>query len=77
MSALIIIVRYSIHGGIFHVCSPLQVVKNAKGKLRLVIDLRYVNRFLNQYKFKYEGLDLISSLFKKGNFAFSFDLKSG
>ena len=53
------------------------MVKNAKGKLRLVIALCYVNQFLNQYKFKYEGLDLISSLFKKGNFAFSFDLKSG
>ena len=56
------------------VCSPLQVVKNAKGKLRLVIDLRYVNQFLNQYKF---GLHLIPSLFKKGNFACTFDLISG
>ena len=25
------------------VCSPLLVVENAKGRLRLVIDLRYVN----------------------------------
>ena len=58
------------------VCSPLQVVSNAKGKLRLVID-RYLNQFLVQIKFKYEGLDFIPSLFKKGDFAFSFDLKSG
>ena len=43
------------------VCSPLLAVENTKGKLRLVIDLRYVNQFLNQHKFKYEGLDLISS----------------
>ena len=50
------------------VCSPLLVVENTKGKLRLVTDLRYVNQFLNQYKFKYEGLDLISSLFRKGDF---------
>ena len=28
------------------VCSPLSVVENAKGKLRLVLDLRYVNQFL-------------------------------
>ena len=59
------------------VCSPLLVVENTKGKLRLVIDLRYVNQFLNQYKFKYEGLDLISSLFRKGDFVFTFDFKSG
>ena len=59
------------------VCSPLLVVENAKGKLRLVIDLRYVNQFLIQCKFKYEGLDLISSLFRQGDFVFSFDLKSG
>ena len=28
------------------VCSPLSVVENAKGKLRLVLDLRYVNQLL-------------------------------
>jgi hypothetical protein len=33
------------------VCSPLQVVTNARGKQRLVIDLRYINQYLNQYKF--------------------------
>ena len=43
-------------------CSPLLVVENAKGKLRLVIDLRYVNQFLIRYKFKHKGLDLIFSL---------------
>ena len=59
------------------VCSPLLVVENAKGKLRLVIDLRYVNQFLIQCKFKYEGLDLVPSLFRKGDFVFSFNLKSG
>ena len=41
------------------VCSPLSVVRNAKGKLRLVLDLRYVNQFLPKQKFKYEGLDLV------------------
>ena len=41
------------------VCSPLQVVANARGKLRLVIDLRYLNQFLVQRKFKYEGINLI------------------
>ena len=56
------------------VCSPLIVVANAKGKLRLVIDIRYTNQFLIQYKFKYEGLDLISW---QGDFVLSFDLTSG
>ena len=59
------------------VCSPLQVVVNVKGKRRLVIDLRYVNQYLRLIKFKYEGLNLIPMLFSKGDYAFSFDLKSG
>ena len=59
------------------VCSPLQVVANAKGKLRLVIDLRYLNQFLVKAKFKYEGLNLIPVLFRKGDLVFTFDLKSG
>ena len=29
-----------------HVCNPLSVVCSRKGKLRLVLDLRYVNRYL-------------------------------
>ena len=41
------------------VCSPLSLVENAKGKLRLVLDLRYVNQFLLEQKFKYEGLNLV------------------
>ena len=62
------------------VCSPLLVIENAKGKLRLVIILTSTmsTSFLTmQYKFKYEGLDLISSLFRKGDFVSTFDLKSG
>ena len=59
------------------VCSPLQVVVNAKGKRRLVIDLRYVNQYLHLTKFKYEGINLIPSLFSKGDHMFTFDLKSG
>ena len=59
------------------VCSPLQVVVNAKGKRRLVLDLRYVNQYLCQSKFKYEGLNLVPSMFQKGDYVFTFDLKSG
>ena len=59
------------------VCSPLSVVENSKGKLRLVIDLRYVNQFLLKQKFKYEGLSLLPQMFKKGDHCITFDLKSG
>lgn len=59
------------------VCSPLQAVVNAKGKCRLVIDLRYINQYLHLSKFKYEGLNLIPMLFKEGDYVFTFDLKSG
>lgn len=59
------------------VCSPLQVVVNARGKHRLVIDLRYVNQYLHLSKFKYEGINLIPTLFSKGYYMFTFDLNSG
>ena len=59
------------------VCSPLQVVTNARGKQRLVIDLRYINQYLHLTKFKYEGLNLIPMFFKKGDYMITFDLKSG
>lgn len=59
------------------VCSPLQVVTNAKGKQRLVIDLRYINQYLHQCKFKYEGLNVLPPLFQQGDYMITFDLKSG
>ena len=42
-----------------------------------MINLRYINQYLQLSKFKYEGLNLIPVLFQKGDFAFTFDLKSG
>ena len=59
------------------VCSPLSVVKKDSGKCRLVVDLRYVNQFLLTQKFKYEGLNLVPDLLRKGEYFFTFDLKSG
>ena len=56
------------------VSSPLSVVYNAKGKPRLVVDLRYVNQFLPEHKFKYESLNLVPSLFQKGDLFTTFDL---
>ena len=58
------------------VCSPLQVVFNSSGKPRLVLDLRYINQYLLNQKFKYEGLDLVPAMFEHNNHFFTFDLKS-
>ena len=60
-----------------YICSPLTVVENAEGKLRLVLNLRYLNQFLSQVKFKYEDLKVALLMFARDDFLFKFDLKSG
>ena len=60
-----------------YVRSPLSVVTNSSGKKCLVIDLRYLNGYLLKEKFKYEDLRLAMLMFQKGDYLFSFDLKSG
>ena len=59
------------------VCSPLLVVSGSSGKKRLVINLRYVNLFLQKIKFKYEDMRTALMLLDKGDFICTFDLKSG
>ena len=46
-------------------------------KLRLVLDLRNVNPYVNNVKFKYEGLKTASDLLEKDDFMATFDLKNG
>ena len=46
------------------------------GKKRLVIDLRYLNGCLLKDSFKYEDLRIAMLMFQKGDYLFSFDLKS-
>ena len=60
-----------------HVCSPLSVVSNRQGKLRLVLNLCYLNQFLWVEKFKYEDLRTAMLMFQRDDYLFSFDLKSG
>ena len=60
-----------------YICSPLSVVENAEGKLRLVLNLRYLNQFLYQVKFKYENLKVALLMVSEDDFLFKFDLKSG
>ena len=59
-----------------HVCSPLSVLANAEGKLRLVLNLRYLNQF-HKVKFKYEDLRVALLMLTKEDFLIKFDLKSG
>ena len=60
-----------------HICSPLSVVESSAGKQRLVVNLRYLNRYLWKQKFKYEDLRTAMLLFEQDDYMFSFDLKSG
>ena len=60
-----------------YICSPLSVVSNSSGKLRLVLNLRYLNQFLWLDRFKYEDMRTAMTMFQKGDYVFSFDLKSG
>ena len=60
-----------------YICSPLSVVANAEGKLRLVLNLKYLNQFLHKVKFKYEDIRVALLMFTKEDFLFKFDLKSG
>ena len=58
------------------VCSPLGVVDNGK-KLRLILDLRYLNKHLAKFKYKLEDLKVVADVYEKNDFLVTFDLKSG
>ncbi len=52
--------------------SPLEVVtKSHSTKLRLVIDIRYVNEHLTQRVFKFEGVSDLSDMSEKGDYSLS------
>lgn len=59
------------------ICNPLGVVPKRNNKLRLILDLRYLNTHLSVTKFSYEDLRTVSLMLEKGDWFFSFDLKSG
>ena len=46
-----------------HIISPLSVAENSE-KLRLILDLRYMNSFLSVPKFKYEDVCSKRDLFQ-------------
>jgi len=59
------------------VCNPLSVSKQANGKMRLILDLRYVNDFLMKESFKLEDYKIAEQYLLDANFLVSFDLKKG
>ena len=58
-----------------HCCNPLTVSETHKK--RLVLDLRHVNKYLEQFNFRYENLNTVRNIFEKGFFFGCFDLKNG
>ena len=56
---------------------PLNVVPKKNGKLRLILDLRHVNKFLHQFKFKYESLADAAMLMHQHDLLCSADLTNG
>jgi hypothetical protein len=61
------------------VVSPLGVVPkpHSKDKLRLIVNMRYVNQAMVVPKFRMETLSSLSELLRAQDFMVSFDLKSG
>ena len=59
------------------VVNPLSVSEQANGKLRLILDLRYINHSLWKDKVKFEDWSHALSYLQNGDYMFSWDLKSG
>ena len=58
-----------------HCVNPLTVAEGKK--LRMVLDLRNVNKYLDITKFKYENLRTVADNITENDFFVTFDLKSG
>ena len=58
------------------VVNPLTVVYNKSGKPRLVLDCRHINPHLFKFKYRYEDSEVARDIFEKGDYVFTYDLKS-
>ena len=56
-------------------CNPLTVAKSKK--FRIVLDLRHVNSFIKQNKFRYGNLTTLWDILSGGDHFTTFDLSSG
>jgi hypothetical protein len=59
------------------IVSPLGVVPKGIDKLRMILDLRYINSFLKVQRFKYESVCEVAQLAKLKDYLLTIDLKSG
>lgn len=57
--------------------SPLGVVPKPPDKYRLILDLRFLNSFLQITKFRYESIREVANLCQQNDLLFTVDLKSG
>ncbi len=58
--------------------SPLNVVpKSTAGKFRLILDLRHLNKFVEEFTFNMETLSRRRGGFRRGDWMFTLDLESG
>ena len=56
-------------------CNPLTVAKGSK--LRLILDLRHVNKYVHYCPIKYEDWGLLEQVVQPGDYFISFDLTAG
>ena len=65
----------SRYEGVPHVVNPLTVAYNRKGKPRLVLDCRYINPCMHQFKVKFEDIKVAEALFEQNSFCSRMTLK--
>ena len=57
--------------------SPMFLVLKKDGGWRLVLDLRHLNEFCEEFKCSYETLKNVRKLAREGDFMFSWDVEDG
>lgn len=70
-------IRQCPPGDIPYCVSPIKTVAKKGNKLRLIHDLREVNKCISVSKFSNEGIDVVKSLLQNNDYMLTLDLKSG
>ena len=60
-----------------HVVNPLSVTVQNSGKKRLILDLRYVNKYIYKERIKIEDLRLMEQFLNPHDYMFNFGIKEG
>ena len=59
------------------VVNPLTVSVQSSGKMRLVLDLRHVNKYVDKQKVKFEGVNEALNYAVNAEYGYKFDFRSG